>query len=169
MSEIEQQMILRLQAALAGLDVQPVQGSKDLAYLVPAADLSRVATWLRGEGAYDYLSSVTGVDRGETFSVVYHLYSTTRGGGPLVLQVGGPWDRPEVPSLTPIWPSAELQEREVYDLLGITFSNHPDLRRIMTWEGFPGHPLRKTYENRTFKHAEMLATMRDREVPHAED
>ncbi len=165
----EQDTISRLQAALPGVALQPVDGAKDPTYLVDVAMLPRVAAWLRDQAGFDYLSNVTGVDRGERFEVVYHLYSTVRGGGPLVLKVSGPWERAEVPSLVSIWPSAEFQEREIYDLLGISFSGHPDLRRILLWDGFPGHPLRKAFENRTVSNAEMLATMSDSEVPHAED
>jgi NADH:ubiquinone oxidoreductase subunit C len=163
----EHDIISRLQAALPGVEVQPVEGAKDPTLLVPAGALIEVATWLRDEAAYDYLSNLTGVDRGERFEVVYHLYGMGRGGGPLVLKVEAPWDEAEVPSVVSIWPAAEFQEREAFDLLGISFPGHPDLRRILLWDGFPGHPLRKGFENRTVPHAEMLATMSDEEVPHA--
>lgn len=163
----ESEILTRLQAAL-GINLRPVEGARDPTYAVAASDLLSVADWLRKAG-YDYLSNVTGVDRGEGFEIVYHLYSTQRGGGPLVLKVGGRWDEPRVPTVTGIWPSAEFQEREVFDLLGIAFSGHPDLRRILLWEGFPGHPLRKNFENTTRPHGEMLATMRDEEVPRVQD
>lgn len=165
----EQDSIARLQAALPEVQVQPVEGTKDPTFLVAAAGLVAAATWLRDQAGYDYLSSVTGVDRGQQFEVVYHLYSMAQGGGPLVLKVTGSWEEPTVPSVVGVWPAAEFQEREIYDLLGITFSGHPDLRRILLWDGFPGHPLRKTFENHPVPHAEMLATMSGEEVPHAED
>jgi len=165
----ENDTISRLQAALPDSPIQPVEGSKDPTFLVEGKDLLRIARWLRDEAGYDYLSAVTGVDRGERFEVVYHLYSMKRGGGPLVLKVSGPWEDASVPSVVGIWPSAEFQEREIYDLLGISFAGHPDLRRIMLWDGFPGHPLRKSFQNRTVAHAEMLATMKSEEVPHAEN
>lgn len=164
----ESDIISRLQAALPQARMQPVEGAKDPTFLVEG-DLLAAAAWLRAEGGYDYLSGVTGVDRGNHFEVVYHLYSSKRGGGPLVLKVAGPWEQAEVPSLVGIWPAAELQEREAYDLLGITFVGHPDLRRILLWEGFPGHPLRKSFENRMIAHAEMRATMTGEEVPHDEN
>jgi len=163
----ESDTISRLQAALPDARVQPVEGAKDPTFLVEG-DLLQAAAWLRAEGGYDFLSSVTGVDRGDHFEVVYHLYRT-QGGGPLVLKVAGPWEKAEVPSLVGVWPAAELQEREAYDLLGITFLGHPDPRRILLWEGFPGHPLRRSFENKTFAHAEMRATMTSDEVPHAEN
>ncbi|MDP3721929.1 MAG: NADH-quinone oxidoreductase subunit C [Candidatus Omnitrophota bacterium] len=77
--------------------------------------------------------------------VVYHLYSMAKKHGPVALKVRVPRSHPVVPSVTPIWRGAEFQEREVYDLFGVTFEGHPDLRRILMWEGFDGHPLRKDY------------------------
>ena len=122
--------------------------------LVVAADkVLELGRYLRDHEGYDLLSSVTGVDylgykgRDATnrFEVVYHLYSTTRGGGPLVLKVRTPEAEPTTPSLMPVWPGANLQEREVWDLYGIHFTGHPDLRRILLWEGFNGHPMRKDW------------------------
>ena len=78
---------------------------------------------------------------------VYHLYSMTLKHGPLVLRMRTS-DRAKgtrLPSLTPIWRSAELQEREIYDLYGIHFDGHPDLRRILMWDEFEDHPMRKDY------------------------
>lgn len=79
--------------------------------------------------------------------VVYHLYSMTRKQGPVILRVrtGDRASDVTVPSLTPVWRSCELQEREVYDLYGIRFEGHPDLRRLLMWEGFRDHPMRKDY------------------------
>jgi NADH-quinone oxidoreductase subunit D/NADH-quinone oxidoreductase subunit C/D len=115
--------------------------------LTNPADLPGFAQTLRDELGYDYLSSVTGVDylpEGK-MEVVYHVYKTT-GGPALVFKVQAPRDNAVVPSLTPIYPGAELQEREAWDLLGIRFRGHPDLRRILMWEGFAGHPLRKDWK-----------------------
>jgi NADH-quinone oxidoreductase subunit B/C/D len=122
---------------------------KDTLVIMPDR-LAVVGTYLRDtpEPAYDLLSNVTGVDylgREPRFEVVYHLYSTTRSGGPLVLKARAAEDRPEIPSLVPVWPSADLQEREVWDLFGIRFSGHPNLKRVLLWEGFHGHPLRKDW------------------------
>src|SRR5438094_2066076 len=78
---------------------------------------------------------------------VYHLYSITHKHGPVIIRMRT-GDRGEVarlPSLTPIWRSAELQEREIYDLYGIHFDGHPDLRRILMWDEFVDHPMRKDY------------------------
>lgn len=165
----EHDIISRLQAALPDVHLEPVEGAKDPTFVVAADALLEVSAWLRDQAAYDYLSNVTGVDRGERFEVIYHVYSMGAGGGAIVLKVSGPWDKAEVPSVVSVWPAAEFQEREIFDLLGISFAGHPDLRRILLWDGFPGHPLRKGFENRTVSNAEMLATMHGEEVPHAEN
>lgn len=78
---------------------------------------------------------------------VYHLYSIEKRHGPVILRArtGNRDDDAILPSLTPVWRSAEFQEREVFDLFGITFEGHPDLRRLLMWEGFRDHPMRKDY------------------------
>jgi NADH-quinone oxidoreductase subunit C len=78
---------------------------------------------------------------------VYHLYSMTQKHGPVVIRMRAT-DRAEgarLPSLTPIWRSAEFQEREIFDLYGVRFNGHPDLRRILMWDEFVDHPMRKDY------------------------
>ena len=79
--------------------------------------------------------------------VVYHLYSVEKKHGPVVLRMRtvNRTDQVELPSLTPIWRSAEFQEREVFDLYGVVFAGHPDLRRLLMWEGFKDHPMRRDY------------------------
>ncbi len=79
--------------------------------------------------------------------VVYHLYSMARQHGPVIirLRTGNRTDQVAVPSLTPIWRACEFQEREVFDLFGVTFEGHPDLRRILMWDGFKDHPMRRDY------------------------
>jgi NADH-quinone oxidoreductase subunit C len=78
---------------------------------------------------------------------VYHLFSMEKKHGPVIvrLRTGNRTDKTEVPSLTPVWRSAEFQEREVFDLYGIVFEGHPDLRRILMWDEFTDHPMRKDY------------------------
>jgi len=82
------------------------------------------------------------------FEVVYQLYSTSRKGR-ITFKVAMD-DKEEVPSITEVFKGANWMEREVYDMFGIKFSGHPDLRRILLWEGFPGHPLRKDFSERKF-------------------
>jgi len=128
-------------------------------FMVKAANLIEVVTFLRDELGYDYLASVTGVDYlpDGKMEVVYHLFKST-GGSALVLHVQTPRDNPVLPSLVPVYPGADFQERETWDMLGIYFDGHPDLRRILMWEGFEGYPLRKDWheayfeeENKPFK------------------
>jgi len=78
---------------------------------------------------------------------VYHLYSMELKHGPVVLRMRtvNRTDQTHLPSLTPLWRGAEFQEREVYDLYGVIFDGHPDLRRILMWDGFKGFPMRKDY------------------------
>jgi NADH-quinone oxidoreductase subunit C len=79
---------------------------------------------------------------------VYHLYSMTLKHGPVVIRMrtGDRAEKTHMPSLTPVWKSAELQEREAFDLYGIQFDGHPDLRRILMWDGFTDYPMRKDYQ-----------------------
>ncbi len=78
---------------------------------------------------------------------VYHLYSMEKKHGPVIirLRTENRSDRTHLPSLTPVWRGCELQEREIFDLYGIVFDGHPDLRRILMWDGFQDHPMRKDY------------------------
>jgi NADH-quinone oxidoreductase subunit D/NADH-quinone oxidoreductase subunit C/D len=121
-------------------------------WIINADKLIEVATAIRDEFGYDLLSSVTGVDypADGKMEVVYHAFKTT-GGPAFVFKTQTPRDNPVVPSLVEVWKGAELQEREAWDLLGIKFENHPDLRRILMWEGFEGHPLRKDWKEPFFE------------------
>ena len=78
---------------------------------------------------------------------VYHLYSIAKGHGPVVIRMrtANRSDQTQLPSLTPIWRSAEFQEREIFDLFGIVFTGHPDLRRLLMWDEFKDHPMRRDY------------------------
>ncbi len=78
---------------------------------------------------------------------VYHLFSVAKGHGPVVIRMEtvNRTDQVALPSLTPVWRSAEFQEREIFDLYGIVFTGHPDLRRLLMWEEFKDHPMRRDY------------------------
>ena len=94
---------------------------------------------------FDLLNSISAVDYVEQFELVYHLTSTLhRHSAVLKTKV---FDRaaPTVPSVVSVWQGADFQEREIWDLMGVTFPGHPNLKRIMLWEGFQGHPLRRDY------------------------
>lgn len=95
---------------------------------------------------FDRLGMVTAVDRGEFLTLVYRLQSRSLSSGLFVKTKVSPAE-PHIASVFEVWPAADWQEREVYDLFGIVFDGHPDLRRIMLPEGFDGHPLRKDYDN----------------------
>ena len=122
-------------------------------WTIDCSNLMEFATELRDSLGYDYLSSITAVDylpEGK-MEVVYHIYKTTGGPG-LTFKVQIPRADPmEIPSLVSIYPGAELQEREAWDLFGIIFTGHPDLRRILMWEGFAGHPMRKDWHEPYFE------------------
>ncbi|MBI4352061.1 MAG: NADH-quinone oxidoreductase subunit C, partial [Elusimicrobia bacterium] len=113
-------------------------------------DLSAVCRYLKSSEpfAMDYLADLTAVDYPpDRMDVVYQLYSMSKKHGPVALKVKLPRANPVVASVTPIWRGAEFQEREVYDLFGILFEGHPNLKRILTPEWQQGHPLRKDYEH----------------------
>ena len=109
----------------------------------------------------------------EYLEAVYHLYSMTHKHGPVIIRMRTA-DRAEgarLPSLTPIWRSAEFQEREIFDLYGIRFDGHPDLRRILMWDEFEDHPMRKDYvqpddfEWEPTPHDEVLARAKQHYTP----
>jgi len=92
-----------------------------------------------------YLTSITAVDYIEYFQIVYHLLSM-KFNRSLILKTNL-YNRqnPSIQSLTRVWKGAELQEREIWDLFGIKFNEHPNMKRVLLWEGFQGHPLRKDF------------------------
>jgi len=120
--------------------------------MVGSENLLVLMETLRDEYGYDFLSSVTGVDylSEEKMEVVYHLFKST-GGAILEIKVQIPRSDPVIPSLVDLFPGADFQEREAWDLLGIRFEGHPDLKRILMWEGFAGHPLRKDWQEAFFE------------------
>ena len=117
-------------------------------FIVKKENLVEVATALRDEFGFDLLSTVTGVDyiADNKMEVVYHVHRTTGGPGLVFKTQADRVDPIEVPSLIDVWAGADFQEREIWDLFGVKFTGHPDLRRILMWEGFEGFPLRKDYK-----------------------
>jgi NADH-quinone oxidoreductase subunit C len=119
----------------------------DATACVDAARIHDVMSFLHDEVGFDMLMDVTAVDYlGETprFEVVYHLYSLDRNER-LRVKARVEQDAPSLSSVTPLYASANWMEREVFDLYGISFEGHPDLRRILLYDEFEGHPLRKDY------------------------
>ncbi|HSY52903.1 MAG TPA: NADH-quinone oxidoreductase subunit C [Opitutaceae bacterium] len=119
------------------------------AFDVPAAAALAVLKYLRDEFACDMLMDVTAIDwsagKSPRFTVVWHLFSTVQHTY-VRLAADCPDDAaPAMPSATGLWPAANWHERETYDMFGIIFDGHPDLRRILMWEGYPYFPLRKEF------------------------
>ena len=119
----------------------------EYAVLVKSDSLLQVCQFFyQNEGLnFDYLVNLTGVDYLDYFEVVYHLVSTKHNHSLVIKTRCYDREQPTVPSVTPIWQGANLQEREAFDLLGIRFEGHPNMKRIFLWEGFQGHPLRRDY------------------------
>ncbi len=118
--------------------------------VVPPAQLTGVARCLKDTERFrlDYLSNLAAIDYPpERIEVIYHLYSMAHKHGPVILKVKLPRENPTVESMVPVWRGAEFQEREAYDLYGVKFDGHPDLRRILMWDEFEGYPMRKDYKH----------------------
>ncbi len=154
-----QRAIEALQTQFPEIDLAPQPlltrgeaGSDQLYVRVPAERLIDVMTFLRDGDAtrFEQLVDLTCVDylnfprARDRYGVIYSLLSLTHEHR-LWVKCFANDPEPEVPSVTSIWKGAEWLEREVYDMFGIRFTGHPDLRRILTWEGFEAHPLRKDY------------------------
>jgi NADH-quinone oxidoreductase subunit C len=120
----------------------------DAAAVVSPEKIAEVCRFLRDEPAlqFDCLSNLSGVDYPKQghIQVVYHLFSY-RLRHWIVLKVNASRDNPVVPTVSDVWSAANWQEREVFDLLGVDFAGHPDMRRILMPEDWPGHPLRKDF------------------------
>lgn len=116
--------------------------------IIEAGKIKAVCLFLRDEERlqFDYLSCLSGVDYDkDNLAVVYHLYSFALN-HKLVIKAIVPKSEPKVPTVYDIWAAAEWHEREAYDLIGVTFEGHPDLRRILLPEDWEGHPLRKDFK-----------------------
>ncbi|NQY92235.1 MAG: NADH-quinone oxidoreductase subunit C [Deltaproteobacteria bacterium] len=155
--------LARVKDAFSDVQLHATEFRGQTTLIVPAEQLHRVMRFLRDdpECEYNFLNDVLGVDYldypAETpgrFAVVYVLTSFRHSRRLTVkvfldpsLDTSGiePDEALQVDSVTDIWPGAEWRERETFDMFGIRFRNHPDLRRILMWEAYPGHPLRKDY------------------------
>lgn len=119
----------------------------DGALLIEAEQLVAAVEALRDDETTDliFLCNLTAVDRERHFELVYHLQSLDLNHIAQLKVIAADREDPAVPSLTGVFHGAHLQEREVFDLFGIRFEGHPDLRRLFLWDGFPGYPLRKDF------------------------
>lgn len=116
------------------------------AFYIGGDELTALLAFLRDDSALQLtrMENVTAVDWKDRFEMVYHLFSPVHMHW-LTVKVTLPHDAPVVPSATAVFPGVEFEEREVYDLMGISFTGHPDLRRVFHHEDFVGHPLRKDF------------------------
>ncbi len=94
---------------------------------------------------FDFLNYITAVDYFSYFEVIYQLTSLEHNHTVIIKTRCYGRENPEVPSVISIWQGADFQEREIYDLMGINFEGHPNMKRLFLWEGFQGYPLRKDY------------------------
>ena len=133
----------KIEEAIPGSVVSSDKGS----LTVDSKALAKVSDFLKNTPGleFDYLTVLTAVDYLDYFEVIYRLVSLKNNQSLILKTRVFGRDNPTVPSVTDTWRAAYYQEREIFDLLGIKFEGHPDLRRLLLWEGFNGHPLRRDY------------------------
>ena len=127
---------------------EPLLDGKEPQLPVKPEAIAEVAAFCKEDERlrFDYLNCLSGVDMGETLSVAYHMESFGHGHA-ICLRVDGiSRDGGKLPTVSKIWPTANWHEREAFDLVGMIFEGHPDLKRILCAEDWEGHPLRKDYE-----------------------
>jgi NADH-quinone oxidoreductase subunit C len=142
------QDLLASLAKLLGAKLQEkIEFRGESTFVILPADLREVAKFCKDELSFDYLIDISSVDNfGEEprFEIVYELYSMTLAIH-LRLKLRVSEDQCEVATVSDIWPTANWHEREIFDMMGIRFADHPDLRRILMWDGYPYFPLRKEF------------------------
>jgi len=121
--------------------------SDQSSFVIKSDSLLAIAAFLKDSPDLDfsYLSYITAVDYYDHFEVVYQLISLEHNHSLVLKTRCYQHDNPVLSSVAGLWRGADFQEREIYDLMGIKFEGHPNMKRIVLWEGFPGHPLRKDY------------------------
>ena len=129
-----------------GSDFDIKEGKQFIEVTVPPSELHSLARKLREkeETLFDFLVCITGVDYGNDLGVIYHLRSVKYGHSVVIKTRTADREHPQIDSVSDIWEAADLHEREAFDLLGIKFTNHPDLRRLFLNSSW-GFPLRKDY------------------------
>ncbi|MAN92843.1 MAG: NADH-quinone oxidoreductase subunit C [Chloroflexi bacterium] len=126
---------------------ESVDGMVDGVLRVKSQKIADVANFMKSDSGLDFnfLNSISAVDYIDHFEVVYHLTSLNKRHTAIVKTRLDGRDDLTLPSVYHLWRGADFQEREIWDLMGISFSGHPNMKRIMLWEGFEGHPQRKDY------------------------
>jgi len=138
-SDIAQSVEAKLPGSILAYD-------KDIVWVKPEFILPVCKIMKDPEGLdFSFLAALTAVDFIDHFEIIYHLTSMRRNSKSVLKCACHGRENPTIASVTEIWRGADLQEREIWDLMGIKFEGHPNLKRIMLWEGFEGHPLRKDY------------------------
>lgn len=141
----------KMDSALSGLtdrlgdDLEITDDAFFTCLRVTPAALTGLMQELRDQMGMNYLADLTAVDYKEEFEVVYHLYAIPDNGRKLVVKTRVVRDKAELPSMIDLYPTVDWQEREAYDLMGISFSGHPNLIRVLLPDDFEGHPLRKDF------------------------
>ena len=137
----------KLEAEFPGVVLEKAEFRGETSVSVKKESVRAVAQFLRDKLGFDYFIDLATIDHFETeprWEVVYELYSMAEGRH-LRLKYSMIENEPEAPTVSDLWPTADWHEREAYDMMGITFKGHPDLRRILMWEGYPYYPLRKDF------------------------
>ena len=126
---------------------ESVVESSDKDVVVKSESLLDIAAFLKDTPGldFDYLNYVTAIDYYDHFEVIYMLSSLEHNHSLVMKTKCYDRENPVLPSVVSLWQGADFQEREIYDLMGIRFEGHPNMKRIFLWEGFQGHPLRKDY------------------------
>lgn len=132
--------------AIMGNHLEITQDSFFTYLTVNPADLLHLMQVLRDQLGMNYLANLTGVDFGEEFEIVYHLYAIPDNQQKIAVKTRVSRGVAELPSVFSIYPTADWQEREVFDLMGIQFSHHPNLVRVLLPDDFEGYPLRKDFK-----------------------
>jgi NADH-quinone oxidoreductase subunit C len=137
------EVVKQLEARFPGA----VTGATDAAITIDSKLLVEVMTYLKSTSGFDfdYMTTVTAIDYFQYFEVVYNLVSMEHNHSLTIKTRAYGRDNPRLPSVVSLWRSADHQEREIYDLMGITFDGHPNMKRIVLWPEFKGHPQRKDY------------------------
>lgn len=141
------EILKQLEAKFADGIVERKEFRGETSIVIKADRVREIATFCRDSLGFDYFVDLTTIDHFEKeprWEVVYELYSMSANVH-LRLKYSLPEDEPEAPTVSDIWPTADWHEREAYDMMGIRFKDHPDLRRILMWDGYPYYPLRKDF------------------------
>ncbi len=121
-----------------------MENINNIVLLATKEDFKEKISYYKGRG-FTFLADITSVDYKDHFMMVYQLFKYSENESVTIKVRLDDHNNPEIDSLTDLWETANWHEREIYDLMGIKFKGHPNLKRILMWEGYQGHPLRKDF------------------------